>query len=183
MLPNAPLFRRISPKFVTQVEVNKIFCWAYLPISKLPGSSVRFFAIHLPEIFHVLSIKSCACMHLCNINNLHVFQTRLFKSINCRGHHLGQSFASSGCGRWLLQDEDLSRCSRQPFPGSCYMCSGTSPEKFRSGPDLTGPWESRQDVITRLICGFLSYWTLEKTSLWLFPQNLQKIALCSLLMI
>ena len=33
---------------------------------------------------------------------------------------------------------------------------GTSPERFRSGPELTGSLESRQDGIARLKCGFPS---------------------------
>ena len=55
-----------------------------------------------------------------------------FKSIrsynyitDCGGHLLGQSFASCGCGRCLLQDEDHSGSRPHSFPGSCHMRFGT----------------------------------------------------------
>ena len=73
----------------------------------------------------------------------------------CRGHLLGQSFASSGCGRCLLQDEDHSGSRPHSFPGLYSMHSGTSPERFRSGPELAGSRESRQGVLMRLVGGFL----------------------------
>ena len=97
----------------------------------------------------------------------------------CRGHLLGQSFVSSGWGRCLLQDEDHSGSRPHSFPGSCYMRSGTSAEQFRSGPELAGSWESHQDLITRLVWGFSSYWTLETISLWLFPELPQRLELYS----
>ena len=101
----------------------------------------------------------------------------------CRGHLLGQSFASSGCGRCLLQDENHSGRRPHSFPGLCQMRSGTFPERFRSSPELADSWGSRQDVITRLICGFWTYWTPETTFFRPFPQFLQKLELCSLLVI
>ena len=64
---------------------------------------------------------------------------------------------SSGFGRCLLQDEDQSGSRPHSFPGLFHMRSGTSPEQFQSGPELVGSLESRQDVLMRLICGFLSY--------------------------
>ena len=83
-----------------------------------------------------------------------------WKSVHCRSHLLGQNFASSGCGKCLLRDEDHSGSRLHSFPGSCYLYSGTSPERFRRSPEstgLAGSWESRQDVLKRLICGFVSY--------------------------
>ena len=58
-------------------------------------------------------------------------------SDSCRGHFLGQSSASPGFGRCLLQDEDHSGSRPHSFPGLPSIRSGTSPEKFRSGPELT----------------------------------------------
>ena len=59
------------------------------------------------------------------------------------------------------------------------LCAKCVPRRHRSGPELAGSWESRQDVITRLIWGCLSYWTLETTFLWLFLQFPQKFELCN----
>ena len=63
----------------------------------------------------------------------------------------------SGSGGHLLQYEEHSGSHPRSFPGLFHMCSGTSPEQFRSRPELAGSWRSRQDVISRLICDFLSY--------------------------
>ena len=56
-------------------------------------------------------------------------------------------------------------------------------ELFCSGPELANSRESRQDKIARLKCGFLTYWTLGTTSMWLQPQFLWKFGWCSLLII
>ena len=81
----------------------------------------------------------------------------------CGGHLLGQSFASSGCGRSQHQDEDHSGSRPHSFPGLCQMRSETYPEHFRNSPEVAGSGGSRQDVITPLICRFVSHWTLETT--------------------
>ena len=57
---------------------------------------------------------------------------------SCRGLVLGQSFVSSDSKRCLFQDEDHSGSRPQLFPGLCRMRSGTSPERFRSSPELAG---------------------------------------------
>ena len=81
----------------------------------------------------------------------------------CRDHLLGQSFAPSGCGRCPLQDEDYSGSRPHSFPGLYRMCFGTSPERFRSGPELAGSWGSCRDVLMRLVCDFLFCWTIVTT--------------------
>ena len=63
------------------------------------------------------------------------------------------------------------------------VCAICVPGRLRSGPELASSWESRRDVITPLIRGFLSKQTLETTSMWLFPQFPQKLELRSLLVI
>ena len=75
----------------------------------------------------------------------------------CRGHLPGLSLVLSGSARGSLQDEDHSGSRLHLFPGLYHMRSETSPERFRSGLELAGSWERRQDGITRLICGFPSY--------------------------
>ena len=94
-----------------------------------------------------------------------------------RGRLLVQIFASSGCGRCLLQNEVRSGSRPRAFPRLCKMRSGTSTERFRSSLELAGSWGSRQDVMKRLICGFPSHWTLETTFLWPFPRFCQKFSL------
>ena len=89
---------------------------------------------------------------------------------SCHGHLFGQSFASSGCGRCLLQDEGYSVIRPHSFPGSYYMCCRTLPERFRSSPELAGSGKSRQDVIARLKFSFPSYWTPGTSSFWLYLQ-------------
>ena len=102
---------------------------------------------------------------------------------NCRGLLLGKSFASSSCVRCLFQNEDYSGSCPHSFPDLCWMGFETSPERFRSGFKLAVSWESRKDVLTQLICGFLSCWTLETTFLWLFPHFSDKLELYGLLVI
>ena len=47
----------------------------------------------------------------------------------------------------------------------CTKCvQGHPPEWFWNGPELAGSWESRQDVLGRLVCGLLFYWTILTTS-------------------
>ena len=141
--------------------------------------------------FAVINIKyamkyTAICIKKRSVYFFQKIRTHLVETIEsseCRGHLLGQSFVSSGCGRCLLQDEDHSGSYPLSFLGLCRTCSGTSPERFWSGPELVGSWESCQDVITHLISGFLSYWTLETTSLWPFPQIPQKLELGSPLVI
>ena len=54
-------------------------------------------------------------------------------SFVCRGGLLGQNFASSGCVRSPLQDEDHPGSRPHSLPGLYQIRSGTS-ERFRSGP-------------------------------------------------
>ena len=58
-------------------------------------------------------------------------------------------------GRCLLQDEDHSASCPLSFPCFYSMRSGTSPERFRSGLEVAGSRGSHQDVLVRLVCGFL----------------------------
>ena len=99
----------------------------------------------------------------------------LFERKNCRVALPGQSFVSSDSERCLLQDEDHSGRRPHSFPGLCRMRSGTSPYRFRSGSELAGSEEGRQDGTMRLKCGFPSYWTPGTTSLLLYPQFPQKL--------
>ena len=64
-------------------------------------------------------------------------------------------FVLSGCGRCLLQDEDHPGSRPHSFLDLCQMCSGTSPERFRSSPEVAGSWGSHQDVLMCQVCGFL----------------------------
>ena len=74
--------------------------------------------------------------------------------VNMSWPSAGQSFLSSGSARGLLQEEDHYPHS---FPGLCHMRSGTSPQWFRGGLEVADSLERLQDVITRLIRGFLFY--------------------------
>ena len=81
----------------------------------------------------------------------------IIHNYGCRVALPRQSFVSFGSGKFLLQDEDHSGNRPHLFPGLCRMRSGTSPKRFRSGPELVGSEESRQDGVTRLKRAFPSY--------------------------
>ena len=115
----------------------------------------------------------------CSTNKTDMVQ--LFRNIFafvgvCRGHLPGQSFLSSGYGRSPLQDEDHSGNCPRSFPSLYSMRSGRPPE----WPCSNGFMRNHLDVIMRLVCSFLFYWTLLTTFLWPFPQFAQKLELCSL---
>ena len=54
------------------------------------------------------------------------------------GHLLGQSFVLSGSASGSLQHDDHSGSRPHLFSGLGHMGSGTSPERFRRGPELAG---------------------------------------------
>ena len=112
------------------------------------------------------------------------------RSTNNRNHFRRPSWPSSGpefCVFWLwemLASGWGSFWESSSFVSClCRMRSRTSPERFRSGPELAGSEEDRQDGIASLKCGFPSYWTPEITCLLLYLQFPRKLEWCSLLVI
>ena len=107
---------------------------------------------------------------------LQVFFLQEMSNCFSRAQLLGQCFSSSGSRRSLLQDEDHSGSRPHSFTGLCQLHSGTFPHRFRSSPELASSWGSRQDVIMRLLCSFLSCWNLETTFCNFFLNFLRKLS-------
>ena len=91
-------------------------------------------------------------------------------------------WAGTSC-RLALEDTCFRMSPLHSFPGLCHMHSETSPELFRSGPELADSWESRLDVIMRLICGFFPTKHLRELfcdSPLSFPRNLSYVVFLSI---
>ena len=99
---------------------------------------------------------------------------------SCHGGLPSQSFVSADSEIYMPPAEDHFGSRAHSFPGLRRLRSGTSPKRFRSGPEVKGSEESRQDWIARLKCSFLSHWNPETTSLLLYPQFPRKLEWYSL---
>ena len=84
-------------------------------------------------------------MFVCDFENQVVVAVSLGLSRLLQSLHLnsvtnvaisGPEFRVVFPGRCLLQDEDHSGSRPHSFPGLRHMRSGTSPERFQSGPEL-----------------------------------------------